>query len=197
MKILVADDHQLIVDGLILNLKSLIPKADITGITEPAKVLPLINENRYDIVFLDIDMPGANGIKLATKILERYPRTNIIYVTGYEQYALESYDTSASAFLLKPVSKKKLQKALDHLRFPVSSITDEICQTVSADPSTVGKRIMKLREEQGITRNELADRLNVEISTVFRWEKGTRLPDLMMLIRIVNILGCEIEDLIK
>jgi transcriptional regulator with XRE-family HTH domain len=61
----------------------------------------------------------------------------------------------------------------------------------------VGKRIMKRREERGLSRNDLADELGVEISTVFRWEKGTRLPDLVMLTHIVNILGCEIDDLIK
>ena len=197
MKILIADDHQLIVDGLVLDLKALVPKAEITGITDPGKVLALCMAERYDIVFLDVDMPGANGISLAREILKQYPRTNIIYITGYEQYALESYETNASAFLMKPISKKKLRNALDHLRFPVSSITDEMCQTISADVSTVGKRIMKRREERGLSRNDLADELGVEISTVFRWEKGTRLPDLVMLARIVNILGCEIEDLIK
>ena len=197
MKILVADDHQLIVDGLVLNLKAIVPKADITGTSEPLRILPLFKENHYDIVFLDIDMPGENGISIARKILELYPRTNIIYITGYEQYALESYQTFASAFLVKPISRKALQNALDHLRYPVSSITDEICQEIIADPTTVGRRIMKRREEHGISRNELADRLGVEISTVFRWEKGSRLPDIMMLARIVNILGCEIEDLIK
>jgi DNA-binding LytR/AlgR family response regulator len=197
MKILIADDHQLIVDGLVLDLKALVPKAEITGITDPGKVLALCRAERYDIVFLDVDMPGANGISLAREILKQYPRTNIIYITGYEQYALESYETNASAFLLKPISRKKLRNALDHLRFPVSSITDEMCQTISADVSTVGKRIMKRREERGLSRNDLADELGVEISTVFRWEKGTRLPDLVMLTHIVNILGCEIDDLIK
>ena len=197
MKILIADDHQLIIDGLILNLKKLVPKAEITGTTDPGKVLALCKDDRYDIVFLDIDMPGANGISLAREILKLSQRTNIIYITGYEQYALESYETNASAFLLKPISKKKLQNALDHLRFPVSSITDEMCQAISADMSTTGRRIMKLREERGLSRNDLVDELGVEISTVFRWEKGTRLPDLVMLVRIVNVLGCEIEDLIK
>ncbi|MCR4643984.1 MAG: response regulator [Oscillospiraceae bacterium] len=197
MKILIADDHQLIIDGLILNLKKLVPKAEITGTTDPGKVLALCKDDRYDIVFLDIDMPGANGISLAREILKLYQRTNIIYITGYEQYALESYETNASAFLLKPISKKKLQNALDHLRFPVSSVTDEMCQAISADMSTTGRRIMKLREERGLSRNDLADELGVEISTVFRWEKGARLPDLVMLVRIVNVLGCEIEDLIK
>ena len=148
MKILIADDHQLIIDGLILNLKKLVPKAEITGTTDPGKVLALCKDDRYDIVFLDIDMPGANGISLAREILKLSQRTNIIYITGYEQYALESYETNASAFLLKPISKKKLQNALDHLRFPVSSITDEMCQAISADMSTTGRRIMKLREER-------------------------------------------------
>lgn len=55
-------------------------------------------------------MPGINGIKLAEKIQGKYPRTNLIYITGFTEYAFESYKTFASAFLAKPITKKALKR---------------------------------------------------------------------------------------
>ena len=69
MKILVADDHQMIVNGLILDLNSLVPDAEVTGTSSSKEVMELCKENRYDIVFMDIDMPGTDGISMAKKIL--------------------------------------------------------------------------------------------------------------------------------
>ena len=126
MKILVADDHKSIVDGIILDLNELLPNATITGAHRSSEIVELCNDTRFDIIFMDIDIPQANGIKLAKTVLDKYPRTNIIYITGYEKYALESYETNASTFLLKPVTKKAIAKAIDNLRFPVSDITDEM-----------------------------------------------------------------------
>ena len=79
----------------------------------------------FDVLFLNIEMPGANGIAIAQKLLQSFPRLNVIYITGYEKYAFDSYETFASAFLLKPINTTKIKTALEHLRFPVSDITDE------------------------------------------------------------------------
>ena len=137
MKILVADDHQMIVNGLILDLNSLVPDAEVTGTSSSKEVMELCKENRYDIVFMDIDMPGTDGISMAKKILAKYPRTNIIYITGYEKYALDSYETNASTFILKPITTKKIKAALDNLRFPVSRITDEMIASQSAGDAVI------------------------------------------------------------
>ena len=141
MKILVADDQPMIVEDIIDELKNLRPAAICIGTSEPSEILPLFAEHRFDIVFLDIDLSGYNGIALAKRILTVKPRTNIIYITGYEKFALDSYKTIASAFLVKPVSTEMIANALDHLRYPVSDITEHILTAQYSGDNYLGKKI--------------------------------------------------------
>ena len=107
MKILIVDDHQFIVNDLMDEIQNLLPDAVCIGTVKAQEVMNLMKEYQFDIIFMDIEMPGTNGISLARKILAQKPKTNIIYVTGYGKYALESYSTYASAFLEKPISTEK------------------------------------------------------------------------------------------
>ena len=197
MKILVADDHKHIVEGLLLDLKALRPDANVTGSSDTNEICRLCSTERYDVIFMDIDLSGTNGIELAKEILEKHPHTNIIYITGFEGYALESYQTNASTFLLKPITQKKVSYALDHLRFPVSGITEEYLSKLSAGADVLGMRIKKMRIERGYSADDLARELNVTLTTVCRWEKGSRVPDTIMLMNIAQVLGVELTDLIQ
>ena len=109
MKILVADDHKLIVEDIVDELHGIVPDAEIIGTNEPDQILKLADKHLFDVIFMDIDLDQENGIDLAEQILEKHPRTNIIYVTSYEKFALDSYRTRASAFLLKPISTERLR----------------------------------------------------------------------------------------
>ena len=81
MKILVVDDHPLIMEDIADELRGIEPDAFVTGTSNPLEVLDMCDEHHFDVIFMDIDMPGENGLDLAKKILAKYPRTNIIYVT--------------------------------------------------------------------------------------------------------------------
>lgn len=196
MKILVADDHRSVVDDLIYELKELLPDADITGTSDAAGILPLCRQKHFDTIFLDIDFGNMNGISIAKSIQAEQPRVNIIYITGYEEYALESYETNASSFLLKPITTAKIKKALDSLRFPVSDITDEMLAQMHSGDAVIGRRIRKFREERGMSKDTLAAEVSVDGSTIYRWEKGSRIPDVPTLMRIAKALGVEIRDLV-
>lgn len=195
MNILIVDDHKSIVDEMIEKLGELRPDAKCTGITRPSEVMKLLTERQFNIVFMDIEMPGINGIKLAEKILAEYPRTNIIYITGFTEYAFESYKTVASAFLAKPITKKALKNALSNLRYPVSDITDEMIEQTYQGKALIGQRLKKLIDESGMSKQEFADKIGVQYQTVFRWINGERLPDLPMALKIMQILGVDKEKL--
>lgn len=66
----------------------------------------------YDIVFLDIEMPEESGIELGMRLKEINRQTIIIFSTSYPQYAIEGYNCEAFQYLLKPVSKEKLETTL-------------------------------------------------------------------------------------
>ena len=70
-------------------------------------------ERRGDIVLLDIDMPGADGLSLARRLRKQGEDVQIIFVTGLAEYALEGYDVDAVSYLVKPVGKDRLFACLD------------------------------------------------------------------------------------
>ncbi len=70
-------------------------------------------ENDFDILLLDIEMGGINGVELARRIRERSRRVQIVFITGYPDFMAEGYEVSALHYLMKPVSEKKLYSVLD------------------------------------------------------------------------------------
>ena len=197
MKILIADDQPAIVEDLIDELSKLRPKAECIGISEPSDIVTLFSERLFDIVFLDIDLGGYNGIELARKMLAIKPRTNIIYITGFEKFALDSYKTYASGFLVKPVSTEMLTDALNNLRYPVSEITEDQLKALYSGRNLIGARIGMYREKCGLSPQELADSLEVSVQTVYRWERGERIPDIITFMNIAKILGIKPEMLMN
>lgn len=68
--------------------------------------------DRPELVFLDVDMDGMNGIVLGEKIRALYENTVIIYITGYEKYAFKAFGLRAFHYLLKPVTKEQFRQVL-------------------------------------------------------------------------------------
>lgn len=75
----------------------------IETFTDGMSALEYIKENTVDIAFLDIEMPEINGLELANRMLEVDPYINIIFVTAYDQYALDAFKAHAIGYLLKPL----------------------------------------------------------------------------------------------
>ncbi len=195
MKVLIVDDNQLIVEDYLDEMGKIAPHAQCIGTSRPKEVMRLFEEYMFDVVIMDIDMPEINGITLAKKILAIKPRTNIIYVTGYEKFALQSWETFASAFLVKPISTEKLREAFEHLRHPVSKISNEDIESEYAGENVIGKKICKCREERSMTREELARELGITVQTISRWENGRRIPDIITFLKLAKILAVEPGEL--
>ena len=83
------------------------------------QVLEIIREQKVQIALLDIEMPFIGGVEVAKRIREISPKTNVVFVTGHEKYALEAYAAYATDFIVKPVNEERLRKAYENLRFPV------------------------------------------------------------------------------
>ena len=83
--------------------------------------LEQIKNQKIDIAFLDINMPGKTGLELAKAVKEYDPDINIIMVTAYREYALDALRLYVSAYLLKPVDDNELREALNHLRKPIGA----------------------------------------------------------------------------
>ena len=83
--------------------------------SNPNDVLPYLSENKIDIAFLDIEMPGLDGLELAELIQEKDPYVSIVFVTAFDHYALDAFKAHAMGYLLKPLDMKEFSKIIDNL----------------------------------------------------------------------------------
>ena len=88
----------------------------IGSFTDSDDVLPFAQNHQIDVAFLDIEMPGMNGIELARRLRELRSDIMIVFVTAYESYVHESNVIGGDYYLLKPYSKDMILKMMDNLR---------------------------------------------------------------------------------
>lgn len=125
MKILVVDDEKLQLLRLEESVKNVLKDSEVVAYTNPLKALEENKNNQIDITFLDIEMPGLNGIMLAKKLKSINPKINIIFVTAYDNYAIDAMQIHASGYISKPVNESKVQKEVDGLRYPIELHTSK------------------------------------------------------------------------
>lgn len=116
MKALIVDDSRLAATALLKTLDGVDPGGTHEACLDASKALVLCDEGNMDVVFLDIEMPAINGLEFARRLKVRAPQTNVVFVTGYPEYALDAWNTQASAFLVKPVDAEDVRRALESLR---------------------------------------------------------------------------------
>ena len=121
---LTVDDRQLIVTSLNMILERLDPEGVHLGAYSAEEAMQVAWDHPLDAAFLDVQMPGMNGIALAKRLQQRYPLINIIFITGYKDYTLEAFELFASAYIHKPVSEAKVAEALSHLRYGQNKYTE-------------------------------------------------------------------------
>lgn len=92
------------------------PNAQIEGVyTNPLEALDEIDTIKPQVVFLDIDMPQLQGLDAASIIKKKCPGTHIVFVTGYDDFAVDAFELEALDYLLKPVSKKRFAKTFERI----------------------------------------------------------------------------------
>jgi len=121
MKIFALDDEIASLGLLEDAIREVLPQVDLECFTSVKKALERAAEALPDVAFLDIEMPGMTGLELVEKLREIKENINIIFVTGYSQYALDALKKYASDYLLKPVSADDVRKALSNLRYPIET----------------------------------------------------------------------------
>jgi two-component SAPR family response regulator len=119
MKILLVDDENLQLLRLETICKKLMPNYEFYSYTNPKKAYDDTINEKIDIAFLDIEMPVITGIQLAKKLKKNNPLINIIFVTAYDNYAIDAYSIHASGYVLKPVKEDKIKKELVGLRYNI------------------------------------------------------------------------------
>lgn len=119
MNLLLVDDEKLALEALKKAVESAIPGAAVHDFQKPVPAIEYAKTTKIDIAFLDIDMRLMNGLETAKELRKINRNTNIIFVTGFNEYALDAFNIYASAYLTKPVTSEAIAEAVTHLRHPV------------------------------------------------------------------------------
>ena len=117
MKIYAVDDEELALDMLTAAIKEACPGAQVLGFENPNECMDKMGQEPCDVLFTDIRMPEMDGMDFARKCQELCPNVNVIFVTAYDDYAMQAFDLYASGYVTKPVTEEKIAKELEHLRF--------------------------------------------------------------------------------
>lgn len=126
MRILAVDDEPLALEMLTQAIEEAKPDAELTGFRKQSELLEEAKSGGCDIAFLDIHMRGMNGVELAKNLKEVNPKMNIIFVTGYDEYTGDAMRLHASGYIMKPVTKEKIEAELEELRFPIVPKNDAL-----------------------------------------------------------------------
>ena len=127
----IADDERLLREQLQARLAEVWPELEIVGEAKNGtEAVALVEEHHPDLVFLDIRMPGMNGIEAARAIAQlpvdeegakpenRRPwrGAEIVFITAYDQYAIEAFEQGVVDYVLKPAERERLQVTVDRVR---------------------------------------------------------------------------------
>ncbi len=116
--VILVDDRKLILTGGLPILEEVMPNATIMGFTDAGETIEYAKANRVALAFLDIELRETTGLELCRALLDINPRTNVVYLTAFGDYALDAWSTGASGFMLKPITPEGVREQLKNLRYP-------------------------------------------------------------------------------
>ena len=155
LRTVLVDDEQLARDELGFLLGQVGGIEVIAQAGNGLEALNAIDRLRPDLVFLDVQMPGLTGFEVARRLLDHRAPSQIIFVTAYDQHAIEAFEVNAVDYLLKPVEPTRLEVAINRARRRISldRALDRGAASVNADQL---EKIVQLVSERQSRRERLA-----------------------------------------
>lgn len=124
-KAVIAEDEKLLRDELALLLAKAWPDlAIVAQCDDGASALEAIAAEKPDVAFLDIRMPGLTGMEVAAAAAEASPGTQVVFVTAYDQYAIDAFNRGAVDYLLKPIVAERLAATIERLKSRAAPAAD-------------------------------------------------------------------------
>lgn len=114
MKILIADDEPLARERLTHLVKEIDAEHQLIEASNGLEAIEQVNQEEPDIVLMDIRMPGMSGLEATQHLMTMDNPPAVIFATAYDEYALQAFESQAVDYLLKPIRKERLEKALSN-----------------------------------------------------------------------------------
>lgn len=183
VRILIADDHSVVRSGIIKSLTAGLSDFEYSEAANSAEVMSLIHTSRWDLLILDISMPGRNGMDILKEIKESFPELPVIIFSMYpeDQFALRAIKAGAKAYLTKDITAEELVEAVRRIlkgeRYLTPSQLELITGELSNNIKKTTHEILSDREYQvflhiasgmNVTSIGLELRLSVKTISVYR-----------------------------
>lgn len=151
MRILIADDHSLIRDGLRTLLLESFPDAVVDVVGDSAELLQKAIREKWDIIISDINMPGASGIESLQQLKKNVPDIPVLMLSMHspEQYAVRAIKAGASGYLTKETASYELVNAVQQILKGNKYITNKVAEVLAGS--------LDLRQT-GLPHEQLSDR---------------------------------------
>ncbi len=161
---ILVDDEKLASEELAYQLKEF-PDIDVIATASNGlEALKLIQDLEPDLVFLDVQMPGLDGMSVIRKLREQdIPLPYFVMATAYDQYALEAFRLEALDYVLKPVDKERLAVAVDRARKAVSDRNKSVQPEPASPKPALQRSKLLVRSNQ---RNFIVDAQDVVYATI-------------------------------
>ncbi|MEN9686142.1 MAG: hypothetical protein RLZZ28_1928 [Bacteroidota bacterium] len=134
MKILLADDHTIVRDGITMLLKEAYPFAEIIAVSDTVDLLKQVRKEKWDVIISDISMPpGDSGLDAIKQIKEHAPSIPIIILSMHEpdQYAVRAFKAGAMGYITKGAATNELVKAVNQVISGKKYITGEVAEILA------------------------------------------------------------------
>jgi len=154
IRVLVVDDEQLARDELCFLLDQIDDVTVAAQAGNGVEGLRLAGEHRPDVIFLDVQMPGLTGFEVARRLLQTELTPQLVFVTAFDQYAVDAFSVNAVDYVLKPVDADRLEQTLERVRRRLAS---EQASRLPLSPAEL-ERVIEAVEARKGRRDQLAIR---------------------------------------
>jgi two-component system, NarL family, invasion response regulator UvrY len=179
VKILIADDHELVRRGLRQVLADAFPKLTVGEAIDAQRTLEAVEKQPWDLVLLDINMPGRSGIEVLQDLKNLHPKLPVVVLTAFPErdYALRSFKLGASGYISKQSASSELiaavHKALAGGRYVTPALAEALAATVAGETPVEPHETLSNRELQvlrmvamGKALKEIAAELSLSEKTI-------------------------------
>ena len=174
LRTVVVDDEQLAREELCFLLGQLGGVEVVAQAADGPAALRVIMDEGPDVVMLDVQMPGLTGFEVARRLLRAGAESQIVFVTAYDQYAIEAFNVNAVDYLLKPVEASRLATAVERVRKRLISERPVARAASAADL----ERVLQMLNDRQDRRDQLA----------------IRVSDRFLLVQAEEIVYASVED---